>query len=276
MDLFQLMSIPAADLGRGTTVRVRNGGEPDLLDRLMAEEMAALIEKSHRAEHPTCLIVPVGPVGQYPILAGLIADRGLNCGQVTFLMMDEFLGDDGRWIDEDHPLSFRGFLQRAFYDRLPPEAGFRPENRLCPDPARPEAVGEWIAERYGVDMAFGGIGLNGHLAFNEPEDVLVEVFAGRPARVVDVAPESRAHMAVNLSCVPELVPKKAVTIGMREILGSKRISLYANRPWQCGVVRQALHGPVTTRCPASLIRRHGNATLTVSSVVAEPRGVVLQ
>jgi glucosamine-6-phosphate deaminase len=276
MDLLSLMTIPRDELGRGTNVRVRLGGDSDDLARLMADEMAGLIEANNRAGKPTTMIIPVGPVGQYPILADRIARGGIDCAGVSFLMMDEFLGDDGGPIDLDHPLSFRGFLLREFLTRLPPAARFNPDNWLCPDPEQPEAVEEWVEARGGVDVCFGGIGLNGHLAFNEPEDVDPDEFAGRPARVVEVAPASRAHMAVNLSCALDLIPGRAVTVGMREILGSRRISLYANRPWQGGVVRLALHGPVSARCPASLVRRYPDVTLTVADVVAEPREVRLR
>lgn len=276
MDLLRIMTVPRADLGHGSGVCVRFGGGPDDLARLMAEEVADLIESGNRAGRPSCAIVPVGPFGPYPVLARLIAERGLDCAGVTFLMMDEFLNDDGLRIDADHPLSFRGFLRRSFLDLLPPASRFVPENLLCPDPERPGDVAGWIAGRGGVDVCFGGIGLNGHLAFNEPEDVGVDAFAARPARVVRVAPESRAHMAVNLGCALDLIPHRAVTVGMREILAARRISLYANRPWQGGVVRQVLHGPISARCPASLVRRHGDAKLTVADAVAEPREVALR
>jgi glucosamine-6-phosphate deaminase len=276
MDPWRLMAIPRDGLGRGTAVRVRVGGDAEELAVLMAEEMADLIRRANRDDRPACAIVPVGPVGQYAHLARIIAEEGLDCSRVTFINMDEFLDDRGGWIDPGHPLSFRGFMDRAFYDLLPAGSAFRPENRVFPDPGDPAALGAVIADRGGVDVGFGGIGLNGHLAFNEPEAVGVDEFAARPTRVLAIAPESRAHMAVNLSCALDLIPRRAVTVGMREILASRRLSLYANRPWQCGVVRLALHGEVTPLCPASYLRRHPDAQLTVADFVAEPREVVLR
>jgi glucosamine-6-phosphate deaminase len=83
-------------------------------------------------------------------------------------------------------------------------------------------------------------------------------------------------MAVNLSCALDLIPRRAVTVGMADILGARRLSFYANRPWQCGVVRQALHGPVSPLCPASYLQRHFDAQLTVADFVAEPREVRLR
>ncbi len=276
MELLALMAIPREDLGRGSPVTVRIRGDAEDLALDMATTMADLIRANNRDGRPTCLIVPVGPVGQYAHLARIIADERLDCSRVTFVNMDEFLGPDGRLIDPAHPLSFRGFMNRAFYDRLPATANFPVENRIFPAPDRPERLAGQLAERGGVDVCFGGIGLNGHLAFNEPEDVDVEEFATRTTRVLAIAPESRAHMAVNLSCALDLIPRQAVTVGMREILASRRLHMYANRPWQRGVVRQALHGPVTARCPASFLQRHPDATLTVADHVAEPAEVALR
>src|SRR5262249_32312229 len=141
-----------------------------------------------------------GPVDQYEILARIINGEAIDCSRVTFINMDEFLGDDGGWIDPAHPLSFRGFMEREFYDRLDGTVGFAQQNRVFPDPCGPGALADVSAARGGVDVCFGGIGLNGHLAFNEPEAVSVDEFALRSTRVLDVAPASRAHMAVNLSC----------------------------------------------------------------------------
>lgn len=276
MDLWQLMKLPRAELGRGSTVRLRVGGDAEALGRLLAEEMAQVIRDSNAAGRSPCLIVPVGPVDQYAHLAATIAREGLDCGRLTLINMDEFLAPDGAWIDPGHPLSFRGFMERQFHAKVPPSLAVRPENRVFPDPRDPTALAKLIDSHGGVDVCFGGIGLNGHLAFNEPEDVSAAEFAARPARVLDIAPASRAHMAVNLSCAIDLIPRRAVTVGMREILAARRLSVYANRPWQCGVVRLALHGPVSAQCPASFLQTHPDARLTIADFVAEPREVCLR
>lgn len=277
MNLREVMKVPADELGRGTGVRVRVGGCAEEMDRAMAEEMASLIRQGSETDRNTCLIVPVGPVGQYQHLAEIIAEESLDCSRVTFINMDEFLNEDGAYIDDDHPLSFRGFMRRSFYDLLPPEAGFRPGNQVFPSPDQPESVEAVIRERGGVGACFGGIGLNGHIAFNEPRPELESAeFASLPTRTLAIAPESRAHMAVNLACSLDLIPRRAVTVGMREILAAERLSFYANRPWQSGIVRQLLHGPVTPGCPASYLQHHPNAQLTVADFVAEPREVRLR
>src|SRR5262249_33973346 len=160
----------------------------------------------------------VGPVDQYPRLVRLVSERGLDCSEVMFVAMDEYLGDDGRWIDPEHPLSFRGYLRRAWLEALPRSAGFLEEHLRFPEPEGQEGIARWLDARGGADVAFAGIGLNGHLACNEPEGVPADEFGGRPARVVRLAEASRAHAAVNVGCALELVPRTAVTVGMADIL----------------------------------------------------------
>ncbi|MEW4568875.1 glucosamine-6-phosphate isomerase [Tautonia sp. JC769] len=277
MNLWDVMDTPRDALGRGSPVRVRIAGDADSLMIDMARAMAAEVLENARQGRPTCLIVPVGPVGQYRHLARLVADEGLDLSGTTIIQMDEFLDDSDSLIDPGHPLSFRGFLDREFYAKLPPDRAPRTDRRLCPDPRSPDETAQRIQGLGGVDACFGGIGLNGHLAFNEPEpDTPVDDFARRGTRVLDVAPASRAHMAVNLSCALPLIPTRAVTLGMHEILGARRVRIYANRPWQPGVVRLAVHGPLSASCPASLLRLHADAEIVITDEVARPVEVRLQ
>lgn len=277
MDCWDVMTIPRDRLGEGSRIRVRVLEDADALMIDMARAMADAVVEHTREGRPGCLIVPIGPVGQYRHLSRMVEDEGLDLSGTTMIQMDEFLDDQGDWIDATHPLSFRGFLDREFFATLPPDRAPRPEHRVCPDPKAPERIADRIREVGGVAACFGGIGLNGHLAFNEPEpETSVEQFATSTTRVLDVAPESRAHMAVNLSCALSLIPRRAVTVGMAEILGSRRVRCYANRSWQRGIVRMALHGPLSPSCPASLLRMHPDAELVVSDHVAQPVEVGLR
>ncbi len=277
MNIWDVMTIPRDDLGRGARVRVRIAGDAEALMVEMARVMAAEVVEHTRQGRPTCLIVPVGPVGQYRHLARLVQDEGLDLSGTTLIQMDEFLDESGALIDPQHPLSFRGFLDREFFATLPPERAPKPEQRVCPDPIAPDRIADRIREAGGVDVCFGGIGLNGHLAFNEPEpEASVDDFASRPTRVLDVAPASRAHMAVNLSCALALIPTRAVTLGMNEILGARRVRIFANRSWQQGIVRLAVHGPLSASCPASLLRLHEDTEIVITDEVAQPVEVRLR
>jgi len=270
------LNVSAAGLGKGTPVKVRILGDMASIGRAVAEDMRAEILNNPRAT----LIVPVGPVEQFPLLADMINQEPLPCRHVVLINMDEYLTDDDRFIPADHPLSFRGFMNRLFYDRLDPRLAPRPENRVFPDPRHPEAVPRLIVQRGGVDACFGGIGINGHIAFNEPpepgEGMRVEEFAALPTRVLSLTRETRTINSVTVGGEISIIPRRAVTVGMKECLGARRLRLYCNRPWQSAVARRALHGPITAACPASLMRLHPDAVLTVADYVAQPPQIMLR
>ena len=148
------------------------------------------------------------------------------------------------------------------------------------DPREPAAIGRLIAARGGVDACFGGIGINGHVAFNEPpepeECATLDEFAARPTRILGLARETRTINAVTVGGDIDVVPRRCITVGMKEILAARKLRFYCNRPWQSGVVRRALHGPVTPACPASLLRLHPDAVVSVAEYVAARPAVGLR
>jgi glucosamine-6-phosphate deaminase len=236
----------------------------------MADEMLGFL--ANGGSRGATLIVPVGPVDQFPLLARKINERRIDCRNSVLINMDEYLTDDDLWVPLEHPLSFRGYMQRAFYDLIDPQLAPPLAHRVFPDPRDPAAIGRLIDQRGGVDACFGGIGINGHVAFNEPpepgEELSLEQFAALPTRVLSLARETRTINAVTVGGEIAVIPRRAVTVGMREILASRRLCFYCNRPWQSAVIRRALHGPLSPACPASLLRNHTNASLTVADYVA--------
>jgi glucosamine-6-phosphate deaminase len=274
------LRISAADLGKGQPVTVRCLSDAHSLSRDLAEAMLSEIRQAEGSGRGATLIVPVGPIEQFPILARLINEQKLSCRDTVFINMDEYLAEDDDCISSDHPLSFRGYMDRAFYQLIDPELVPPPENRVFPDPANPEAVGELIAQRGGVDACFGGMGINGHLAFNEPPEpgveMSIEAFANLPTRILDLSRETRTINSVTVGGEISLIPKRAITVGMKEILASRRLRFYCNRPWQSAVIRRALHGHLTTACPASYLRTHTDACVTITDYVAAPPIVQLR
>jgi glucosamine-6-phosphate deaminase len=267
------LQIPPQKLGHGCPVKVHIGGDqPDIAERF-ARVILHEITAARGAGRAATLIVPVGPVDQFPILARLINDQRLDCRDLVLINMDEYLDDRDQWVALDHPLSFRGFMNRKFYDLLDPSLAPHPDNRVFPDPRDLAAIPRLIAARGGVDACFGGIGINGHLAFNEPpepgETQTVEQFAALPTRVLNLARETRTINSVTVGGDITIIPRRAVTVGMQEILAARRLRFCANRPWQRAVVRRALHGPITPACPASLMRLHPDAELLIANYVAE-------
>jgi glucosamine-6-phosphate deaminase len=279
-DFPDYLRISAADLGKGQPVKVRLLSDAQSLSQDLAEAMLSEIRQGERSGRGATLIVPVGPVEQFRLLARLINEQKLSCRNTVFINMDEYLTDSDDWISSEHPLSFRGYMDRAFYQLLHPDFAPPLQNRVFPDPNCPEAIGKLISSRNGVDACFGGIGINGHLAFNEPPEpgteMTIEDFANLPTRILNLSRETRTINSVTVGGEISVIPKRAITIGMKEILASRRLRFYCNRHWQSAVLRQALHGPLTAACPASYIRTHPDASVTITDYVAVPPNIQLR
>lgn len=274
------LTVPSDALGANQSVKVAIDGDKESLARHMALAILDELRQGQARGNGATLILPVGPVDQFPILAEMLNESKLSIREAVIINMDEYLIDDDQWVPDDHPLSFRGFMDRLFYSRLDPELAPLPANRIFPDPNDCDAIGRQIEERGGVDACFGGIGINGHMAFNEPpepgETISDEAFAALPTRTLSLSRETRTINSVTVGGETAVIPHRAVTVGMKEILAAGRCRFYCNRPWQSAVVRRVLHGPVTPACPASFLRNHPDASLTVTDYVAEPPDIMLR
>ena len=263
--------ISAQELGKGAKLPILKLGDSGEVFYEMAAEMCAAIRANNAAGKPTVFICPVGPVGQYPIFVRLVNREQLSLRNCWFINMDEYLTDDGQWIAEENPLSFRGFMAREVYGKIAPELLMPEEQRVFPDPNDLGRIPALIEELGGVDIAFGGIGITGHLAFNEPQpELTAEQFAQLPTRVLDIHPETRATNCVgDLGGALEDMPRKCVTIGMKEILGARKLRLGVFRDWQRAVCRRAAYGEVTAAFPATLAQNHPDALLYVNANAAQ-------
>ncbi|QGQ24055.1 glucosamine-6-phosphate isomerase [Gimesia benthica] len=267
------LQVTPDEIAQGTNVKFSVVKDMPAVAEHMAHAMLNVIERAREAGRQPTLIVPVGPVDQYPVLAEMINQRQYSIQDVMLINMDEYLTDDDQWVDITHPLSFRGYMNRKFYDLVNPELAPLPENRICPDPNDVAAIQRVIDQRGGVDACFGGIGINGHMAFNEPpepgEEISAEAFAAYPTRNLNLTRETRTINSVTVGGEISIIPWRAVTVGMKEILAARELHFYCNRLWQSSVVRRVLHGPVTSACPASLLRTHSDVSLTVAEYVSE-------
>lgn len=244
----------------------------------IALDMVARIQVNNAEDRPTLFIVPVGPVGQYRRFVDLCNRDRIDLRRVHFINMDEYLDEEGRPIGTDSPLSFRGFMDRECYSRLDPALIMPEANRIFPVPGRESEIQSRIESLGGVDTTYGGIGINGHIAFNEPPEPdkegrlpSVEDFAATGTRILELSRETRTINAVTAAggCI-DLIPRRCITVGMREILGARRIRLFMHREWQKGMVRKVLHGGLDVRVPASLCALHPDARITVTTTVAVP------
>jgi glucosamine-6-phosphate deaminase len=263
-------TIPKEELGRNAKIPLAVRGGAGEVFYEFALDMAETIEAGNAGNRSTVFICPVGPVGQYTIFVRLVNERNIDLKNVWFINMDEYLNDDKTYIDIGHRLSFRGFMNRNVYGRIRADLVMPEAQRVFPDPADPEGISRLIAALGGADACYGGIGITGHIAFNEPENVSAEDFRTRPTRVLAVSAETRTINAVgDLNGAVDAMPSWCVTVGMKDILASRKVRLYCFRDWHRAVVRKAAYGEKSGRFPATLLQDHADARIILTENAAE-------
>lgn len=248
-----------------------------------AVTIAAEIAENNAQGKQTRLILPVGPVAHYPILSRICNANQISWRNVAFTIMDEYLDWTGRLIPRSHPLSFVGFMAK-FIKSLDTELRPHSEAWVYPDPFEINRVEYFVRRIGGIDTCYGGIGVHGHLAFNEPvlgrfTKVSEKEFLDSPTRVVALAPETMVMNATRANGGQfDNFPPFAVTIGMREILNSTRIRLFCDGGgWQQEAIARAIVGPASQEYPVSLLNNHVDAVICadeLSAKSARERGAV--
>jgi glucosamine-6-phosphate deaminase len=248
--------------------------DPPAVHRTFARTIADEIAADNAGGRPTRLILPVGPTAHYPLLAELCNAERISWRRVRFTTMDEYLDWTGRPLPATHPLSFTGFMQRflaSLDEPLRPPAGAF----VSPDPFDIERVARFIADAGGIDTCYGGIGVHGHVAFNEPPlsrftQVDEEEFLHSPTRVVPLAAET-VVMNATRAWDGQFgdFPPMAVTVGMREIMAARRVRLFCDGGvWQRHALARAVQGPEGVDYPVSLLRRHPDLAIVADAVTA--------
>ncbi len=258
--------LTAEELGTDAKIPLIKLGESREVFYDMAMEMLNEIKANNAIGKTTVFICPVGPVGQYSIFTRFVNSERVSLKNCVFINMDEYLDDDGNYIDINSKLSFRGFMNREVYSKIDADLLMPEENRVFPDPQNPDRVLEIIEKFGGVDIAFGGIGINGHLAFNEPQNISVDDFANLTTHKLEISPETRTINSVgDLNGAIEAMPKYCVTVGMKEILSARKIRLGVFRDWHRAVVRRAAYGDISADFPVTICQSHPDVRIYLNS-----------
>lgn len=252
--------IPPRELGKGTNIKVEI---VDTIEDTYHDFARVLLNevKNNKAKKKTVIVLPVGPTEVYPKIVRMINLEKINCNNLIVINMDEYCNYAGNdYIPYSHDLSFRRFMDENFYSKINPELNIKRENRIFPDPKDLEAMVKKIEQLGGIDICIGSLGFTGHIAFNEPpeseENISVEEFKNLTTRVVDLTRETIVQSALKVGGNIDIIPKKAVTLGMKEILSAKKIFIYLMRDWQAAILRKSIHGPITPKVPGSLLQKH--------------------
>ena len=195
------------------------------------------------------------PIGIYRQLIEWYNKGDIDFSEATSINLDEYVG-----LTESDPQSYRYFMQDNFFDHI----NIRRENTYVPNGCAPDLEKECVEydariESFGgIDLQLLGIGLDGHIGFNEPADVFV-----KNTHVVDLHDSTIEANARFFKSIDE-VPRQAVTMGMVSILQAKKILLIANGKAKKEILEKAFFGPITPAIPASILQLHHDITVIYS------------
>ena len=247
------------------------------LHQQFAQSIANEIKQNNLVNKPTRLILPVGPVQQYPLLVQICNKEKISWKNVFSFNMDEYCDWQGRAIPYIHPLSFKRFMFDKLFNQLHPELRIPTNQVFFPDPLHLDRISQQIEKLGGIDICYGGIGYHGHVAFNEPpvsrfHILTIEQFKNSLTRVVDLNSDSIVMNSIrNAGGNFTDFPPKGITIGMKDILSAKRIRMYCpGGVWQRFIVRLACLGDEDVDYPVTLLQTHQDYELFLDRETASP------
>ncbi|NLY77756.1 MAG: glucosamine-6-phosphate deaminase [Tissierellia bacterium] len=193
------------------------------------------------------------PLGLYKELIRMHKEEGLDFSQVTTFNLDEYIG-----IDYDDPNSYHYFMESNLFNHIniDRENTFIPDTNVEDLEAYCKEYDRLIEEKGGIDLQILGIGVNGHIGFNEPDE---ELKVG--TNIVNLT-ESTIQANSRFFDSIDQVPQNAVTMGIGTIMKAKQIILLASGKSKHEVMKELIKGDkITTQLPASLLLLHPNVTV---------------
>ena len=192
------------------------------------------------------------PLGIYRELLRRYKTGELDFSGVRSVNLDEYCG-----LSAEDPNSYREYMRKNLFSHI----NIRPENVHIPDGMAADAQTE--CRRYdelifalgGIDLQLLGLGMTGHIGFNEPNDSF-----DRHTHKVRLSERTIAANARQFRSIDE-VPRIAFTMGIGAIMQAKRILLVVSGRHKAAILKEALFGPVTPRVPASILQFHPDVTV---------------
>lgn len=223
------------------------------LGRQAAAEAVSAIQDALAARGSARIIAATG-ASQFHFLQHLTTTPGVPWFRVELFHLDEYLG-----LPASHPASFRRYLQ----ERLIAPTGIE-RTHLIDGEGDPELVCQALGREIAaapIDVAFVGIGENGHLAFNDPP---ADFDTREPYLVVELD-EACRRQQVGEGWFRSLdqVPTRAISMSVNQILASRRILCIVPDRRKADAVSASVNGPVSPRVPASILQTHADTTLFV-------------
>jgi len=207
---------------------------------------------------PNCVLglaTGSSPVGTYKRLIEDNKNGKIDFSAVTTVNLDEYVG-----LDEANDQSYRYFMNDNLFNHvnIDKASTFVPNGKADDLKAEGEAYDKMIADFGGIDLQLLGIGLDGHIGFNEPD----EYFTAATHEVV--LDESTIKANSRFFASEDEVPKTAITMGMMSIMQAKKVLLVANGAAKKEILEKAFYGPIDPKVPASILQLHPDVTVIFS------------
>jgi len=222
------------------------------LGEASAKDGARVIKNAISNNGKATVILATG-ASQFETLAALVKISDIDWSKVTIFHLDEYIG-----IPINHPASFRKYLKDRFTEKVPNLSKFVAidgEAHLEQELAR---LSHEIASCF-IDVAFIGIGENGHLAFNDPPADFDTEAAFIAVDLDEICRKQQLEEGWFLTM--EDVPKRAISMSIQQILKSKTIICSVPDERKAKPVQDTIEGPVTNLCPASILQQHAHCNL---------------
>ena len=217
-----------------------------------AEEIAAELRTRLAVQDRVRMVFAAAP-SQSDVLASLVAAEGVDWTRVVAFHMDEYIG-----LAPDDPARFGNWLGRYIFDLLP----FAEVHRVLPGDDAEATARDYAAllDEAPIDVIQLGIGVNGHIAFNDPP--VADFNDPLDVKVVELDDVCRQQQ-VDDDCFATLadVPLRAITLTIPRLLRAGKLFCMVPSRVKRNAVRDALEGPLSTDCPASILRQLDNCTL---------------
>ncbi len=219
---------------------------------------AANIIASQVIMKPDCVLglaTGSSPLGTYAQLTEMYENGDVDFSNVTSVNLDEYVGLSG-----DNDQSYRYFMNNNLFKSINIDMAktFVPDGCSADLEKEGKDYDNRIKALGGIDVQLLGIGLDGHIGFNEPDDI----FVGE-THVVDLDP-STIDANARFFASKDDVPRKAITMGMMSIMQAKKVVLIANGESKKDILEKAFYGPITPRVPASILQLHPDVTVIYS------------
>jgi glucosamine-6-phosphate deaminase len=225
-----------------------------------ADSAAEAIRRAIRSKNQANIILATG-ASQFEMLQHLVAAEQIDWFKVVMFHLDEYIG-----LGPDHPASFRKYLQERFVDKVGPLRAVYFVKGEAEDPSAECTRLGVLIQAHPIDVACIGIGENGHLAFNDPP---ADFETEEPYLVVQLDERCRKQqLGEGWFETFEQIPTRAISMSIRQILKSRQLIVTVPDGRKAEAVKNALEGPVTPLCPASILQQHGNCSLFLDDTAA--------